>query len=91
VFPACRLAASAESFAQAVVELLSLSPVERRRMAARARLTALAWPLRLAPLMELVESAAGAQCCTVASDWATLAARLPSSHDRADRISVPAR
>ncbi len=61
VFPACRLAASAESFAQAVVELLSLSPVERRRMAARARLTGLAWPLRLAPLMELVESAAGAQ------------------------------
>ena len=91
VFPACRLAASAESFARTVVELLSLSPVERRRMAARARLGGLAWPLRLAPLMELVESAAGLHDGTAAPGWANLTSRVQSPRDRADHFSVPAR
>ena len=61
VFPACRLAAGAEEFAGAVVQLLSMAPVERRRIAASARLSELAWPLRLAPLMDLIESAAGSR------------------------------
>ena len=60
VLPACRQAADPEPFAQVVVDLLSTTPAERRRIAAGARLSGLAWSLRLAPLMDLVESAHGA-------------------------------
>jgi len=61
VLPACRMAESAERFAAEIVRLLALSPTDRRRRAARARLSGLAWPARLAPLVEEIESAAGAQ------------------------------
>ena len=57
VLPARRIADTADNFAAAVVELLSLSPDARRREAARASLTALAWPTRLAPLVSLIERA----------------------------------
>ena len=57
VLPACRIADTADNFAAAVVELLSLSPDARRREAARASLTALAWPTRPAPLVSLIERA----------------------------------
>jgi glycosyltransferase involved in cell wall biosynthesis len=57
VLPACRIADTADKFAAAVIELLSLSPDARRREAARASLTALGWPTRLAPLVSLIERA----------------------------------
>jgi len=57
VLPACRIADTADKFAAAVIELLSLSPDARRREAARASLTALGWPTRLAPLVSLIEGA----------------------------------
>jgi sugar transferase (PEP-CTERM/EpsH1 system associated) len=59
VMPACRVADTAEAFAAAVIELLALTPTARRREAARASLSSLGWPARLAPLLALVESAAG--------------------------------
>ena len=58
VLPACRIADTADAFAAAVIELLSLSPTARRREAARASLAALGWPTRLAPLVSLLERAA---------------------------------
>src|SRR6185436_8000380 len=59
VLPACRVADTAEAFAAAVIELLALTPTARRREAARASLASLGWPARLAPLMALMERAAG--------------------------------
>jgi sugar transferase (PEP-CTERM/EpsH1 system associated) len=59
VLPACRIADTAEAFAAAVIELLSLTPTARRREAARASLASLGWPARLAPLIALIERAAG--------------------------------
>ncbi len=59
VWPACRRASNAASFASAIVDLLSLTPAARRQIAAGARLAGLAWPQRLAPLMTLIERAAG--------------------------------
>jgi hypothetical protein len=58
VLPACRRAESAEEFAAAVVAVLSLPPHARRRRAAQARVAALAWSTRLAPLVDLLDSAA---------------------------------
>ena len=68
VLPACRLADTPEDFAAQVVELLALSPNARRGCASLARLSDLAWPRRLAPLVDLVESAA------LGGDQATAAA-----------------
>ena len=59
VWPACRRAESAAEFAGTLIELLSLTPAARRRVAAGARLAGLGWPRRLAPLMTLIERAAG--------------------------------
>jgi sugar transferase (PEP-CTERM/EpsH1 system associated) len=59
VLPACRRADTPEHFAAHVVELLALAPTARRRHATNARLGDLAWPKRLAPLVDLVETAAG--------------------------------
>jgi glycosyltransferase involved in cell wall biosynthesis len=59
VLPACRMADSPEQFASAVVDILSRPSGERRQEAARARLAGLAWPTRLAPLIDLIERAAG--------------------------------
>ncbi|MEO8256566.1 MAG: TIGR03087 family PEP-CTERM/XrtA system glycosyltransferase [Acidobacteriota bacterium] len=61
VLPACRLADTPEQFAAAVIDLLSSPADARRRQAARAQLTGLAWPTRLAPLVELIERAAGSR------------------------------
>jgi sugar transferase (PEP-CTERM/EpsH1 system associated) len=58
VLPAVRRAESADQFAAAVIELLSQSAAERRRQAAQARVSDLAWPTRLAPLVDLLASAA---------------------------------
>jgi sugar transferase (PEP-CTERM/EpsH1 system associated) len=58
VLPACRIADTADAFAAAVIELLSLTPTARRREAARASLSSLGWPARLAPLVALLERAA---------------------------------
>ena len=58
VLPACRIADTAEEFAAAVIELLSLSPDARRREASRAALSSLGWRARLAPLVALIERAA---------------------------------
>jgi sugar transferase (PEP-CTERM/EpsH1 system associated) len=59
VLPACRIANSADAFAAAVIELLALTPTARRREAARASLASLGWPARLAPLVAMIERAAG--------------------------------
>jgi sugar transferase (PEP-CTERM/EpsH1 system associated) len=59
VLPACRIADTAEEVAAAVIELLSLSPDARRREASRAALSSLGWTTRLAPLMSIIEGAAG--------------------------------
>jgi len=58
VLPACQIGETAERFAAEVVRLLALSPTDRRRRAARAKLSGLAWPTRLAPLVDVIESAA---------------------------------
>jgi sugar transferase (PEP-CTERM/EpsH1 system associated) len=61
VLPACRRAENADQFAAEVIGLLSLSPAARRHLASGARLSALAWPQRLATLVDLIDSAAGAR------------------------------
>jgi glycosyltransferase involved in cell wall biosynthesis len=58
VRPACRLGETAEQFAAEVIALLSMSPGDRRREAARARLASLGWAGRLTPLLNLIEGAA---------------------------------
>lgn len=57
VVAATTLGSGAESFAAAVLDLLSRPAAERRAIAGRAQLQALAWPDRLAPLLPLLESA----------------------------------
>jgi sugar transferase (PEP-CTERM/EpsH1 system associated) len=59
VLPACRIADTPDAFAAAVIDLLSLTPSARRHEASRAALASLGWPARLAPLVELIEHAAG--------------------------------
>jgi hypothetical protein len=63
VLPACRIADTADAFAAAVIELLSLAPGARRREAARAALPSLGWATRLAPLISILEDAAGITAC----------------------------
>jgi len=58
VRPACRMAESPAHFATKIGELLALAPGGRRREAARARLSELTWSRRLAPMLQLLESAA---------------------------------
>jgi glycosyltransferase involved in cell wall biosynthesis len=59
VSPACRVAATPEAFASAIVDLLNRTPAARRAVAARADLSALGWSERLAPLDDILEEAAG--------------------------------
>jgi len=54
---ACRVAAEPGPFATAILDLLSLAPADRRAVATRANLSALNWPERLAPLVDMVEEA----------------------------------
>jgi sugar transferase (PEP-CTERM/EpsH1 system associated) len=58
VLAACRRGDTPEQFAAHVIDLLAMAPQARRRHAERARLDDLAWPKRLAPLVDLVERAA---------------------------------
>lgn len=57
IHPACRTAATAEQFAATLVNLMSRSPIERRRMAAAAELATLRWAGRLAPLHDVLRTA----------------------------------
>ncbi len=61
VIPACRLADTASHFAAEIVELLTTTPAARRALAMRARLSELTWARRVAPLVHLIEHAAGQQ------------------------------
>jgi polysaccharide biosynthesis protein PslH len=58
VMPAVRVASSAEPFATAVVDMLALSPDDRRRLAGSAGLDGLTWTARLAPLTDILSDAA---------------------------------
>ncbi len=58
VLPACRVAATADLFADSLVALLELSPEERRAVVAGADLAGLAWDRRLAPVIDLLREAA---------------------------------
>lgn len=60
ILPACRLADDAAEFARAIVDLLALTPAERRATAARAWVSDLTWSGRVALLLRLVENAVGA-------------------------------
>jgi glycosyltransferase involved in cell wall biosynthesis len=55
--PACRVADTADAFADAIVALLSLSPSERRRQAS-LNMAPLSWENRLQPLLPLLHEAA---------------------------------
>lgn len=55
--PACRVADDAASFAAAILDLLRASPAERRAMAHSADVSSLAWPVRLAPLLQILRQA----------------------------------
>ena len=58
VAPACVMADDAGDFAAAVVDLLSRSSEERRRLAARANLQAITWASQLGSLRAILEGAA---------------------------------
>lgn len=79
VRPACRRADDAASFAVAIVELLSLSPAARSRMAARASLEPLAWRLRLGPLARVIARAAGSSTDGTHVQRVTSRSRSPRS------------
>jgi sugar transferase (PEP-CTERM/EpsH1 system associated) len=57
VAPACRVAVDAQGFADALVDALVRSPLERRTAAA-ADLSGLSWERRLQPLVSIIEDAA---------------------------------
>jgi sugar transferase (PEP-CTERM/EpsH1 system associated) len=58
VRPACSVADTPEEFADTVIDLLALTPDERRARAARAVLDPLDWPTTLEPLWSLLQSIA---------------------------------
>ena len=58
VTPACRVADAPESFAQEVIELLELTPAERRAAAERVDFGPLSWKTRLADLEGVLTRAA---------------------------------
>ena len=55
----CRLADSADTFAEHTLALLALSGAERRTLAAKADLGRLSWECQLAPLHAILDEAAG--------------------------------
>jgi polysaccharide biosynthesis protein PslH len=59
VRPACRIADTAATFADATLSLLQLSGQERRAVAASADLSALSWDHQLEPLHGILTKAAG--------------------------------
>jgi sugar transferase (PEP-CTERM/EpsH1 system associated) len=54
VRPACRVGVSADLFAEETLTLLSLSPAERRQIAASADIAELTWESQLRPLHDLL-------------------------------------
>ena len=61
VRPACRIADSADAFANETLALLSLSGEARRATAHRANLDSLKWEAQLSPLISILKSAAAAR------------------------------
>jgi sugar transferase (PEP-CTERM/EpsH1 system associated) len=59
VAPGCTVASEPGTFADAVLDLLSKTPDERRALAARADLSSLDWSGQLNPFLEMIEQAAG--------------------------------
>ncbi|HVD93297.1 MAG TPA: glycosyltransferase, partial [Vicinamibacterales bacterium] len=57
----CRLADTPADFAAAVIDLLALAPDARRALAAQAHVENLTWPRCLAPLGDLLQSAAASR------------------------------
>jgi hypothetical protein len=57
VRPACRVAESAELFAEETLRLLAMSPAERRQIAAGANLADRTWESQLRPLHALLQEA----------------------------------
>ncbi len=58
ILAACRIADGTRAFADAIVDCLSLEPRERRAMTESVDLAPLSWERRLAPLGDLLASAA---------------------------------
>jgi glycosyltransferase involved in cell wall biosynthesis len=65
VRPACRVGVSAEAFAEEILALLSLSPGERRQIAASAEMAELTWESQLRPLHKLLIDSGGRQAIAV--------------------------
>jgi sugar transferase (PEP-CTERM/EpsH1 system associated) len=65
VRPACHVCASAEQFAAETLRLLSLTPGERRHIAATADIAALTWESQLRPLRDLLADSRGRQAIAV--------------------------
>jgi len=53
----CREADTDTEFAEHLLDLLAMTPEERRTVAARARLDGLSWGLRFAPLKDILTTA----------------------------------
>lgn len=58
IWPACRVADSAEDFASEILSLLNLTGDARRALARQAALEPLSWETRLGPLTEILSRAA---------------------------------
>jgi len=65
VRPACRVGASAASFAETALALLAMSPSERRQAAASADMTELTWESQLRPLYHLLANSGARQAIAV--------------------------
>ncbi len=61
VHAGCRIAASALTFANEILTLLALGPLERRALAARASLDSLGWDMQMAPMRRILSDAVGKQ------------------------------
>jgi len=68
VHAGCRIAASALTFANEILTLLALGPLERRALAARASLDSLSWDMQLAPMRRILSDAVGKQTPVGLSD-----------------------
>jgi glycosyltransferase involved in cell wall biosynthesis len=57
VRPACRVAANAPMFAEAIADLLAVSAETRRELVSRASVTTLTWDVCLQPLADILRRA----------------------------------
>ena len=76
---ASRVADTPQRFADDVIDLLALSPEQRRAMAARSDLTQLAWRRTLEPLLPILKRAAARRVAPVGTDHAIPREPLPRS------------